>query len=437
MYPTISDLIKDIFGVYIPLPVQSFGFFVAIAFIVAAWLLLLELRRKENEGIIFSLKKNVMIGKPASKQELFWMALFGFIIGYKLLGIIFNYKTFVENPQQFMFSGEGNFFAGIVGAFAMAYYRYYEKQKTKLDKPRLEEVEVHPYELTGNIIMLGAVFGILGSKLFDMLENVENFQSIGNFIKALFSFSGLAFYGGLICAAIAIILYARKNKIRPLVICDIAAPAIMIAYAIGRIGCQTAGDGDWGILNSAYITTPESKVELADDSAFIKTLEENKTYYFYEFKTDSLKNIPHITVKAPGFIPNWMVAYPYPNNVNDQGVETKFLYNKNQKHFSQLPIPVFPTPFYETVVCSLFFIVLWLIRKRIKISGILFSIFLIMNGFERFFIEKIRVNIKYHILDWNVTQAEIISMMLIITGIILLVYILKNKKNIGEEKLNS
>jgi prolipoprotein diacylglyceryltransferase len=51
-----------------------------------------------------------------------------------------------------------------------------------------------------------------------------------------------------------------------------------------------------------------------------------------------------------------------------------------------------------------------------------------MNGFERFFIEKIRVNTKYHIFGYQITQAEIISTMLFITGIALLVYVLRKKK---------
>jgi prolipoprotein diacylglyceryltransferase len=61
---------------------------------------------------------------------------------------------------------------------------------------------------------------------------------------------------------------------------------------------------------------------------------------------------------------------------------------------------------------------LWLIRKKIKLAGMLFAIYLIMNGIERFFIEKIRVNTEYNILG-GITQAEIISFCLIITGLIL------------------
>ena len=382
MYPTISDLINDIFGIYIPLPIQSFGFCMAISFIIAAWLVMLELKRKEKNGLISAQKKKVLVGKPASVNELLLTAVIGFAVGFKLLGIIFNYNYFSENPQHFLFSSEGSFIGGLAGAVVMAYLRYREKQKRKLDKPRWDEVDIHPFELTGNIIVYGALFGVIGAKIFNSLENIEDF--INDPVDSLLSFSGLTFYGGLICAAIAIIWYVKKNKIPALVICDVAAPAIMIAYAVGRIGCQMAGDGDWGIPN---------------------------------------------TLTMPGwlcFLPDWFWAYDYPHNVLNEGVQ---IADCTGKHCFHLFPPVFPTPLYETIVCTIFFFILWVIRKRIKTTGILFSIFLIMNGFERFFIERIRVNTKYHIFGNEITQAEFISVLLFFAGIALFIYVLRKKKN--------
>ncbi|MFX9050398.1 prolipoprotein diacylglyceryl transferase family protein, partial [Acinetobacter baumannii] len=75
-------------------------------------------------------------------------------------------------------------------------------------------------------------------------ENWNDF--IKDPIDALISFSGLTFYGGLICAALAIYFYAKKHNIPFIHLADAAAPALMLAYGIGRIGCQVAGDGDWG-----------------------------------------------------------------------------------------------------------------------------------------------------------------------------------------------
>ncbi|OYW76759.1 MAG: hypothetical protein B7Z27_08220 [Sphingobacteriia bacterium 32-37-4] len=68
------------------------------------------------------------------------------------------------------------------------------------------------------------------------------------------------------------------------------------------------------------------------------------------------------------------------------------------------------------MVCFFLFGLLWFLRNKIKVPGQLFSIYLILNGLERFFIEKIRVNTEYNIL-FNPTQAELISAGLIILGI--------------------
>jgi prolipoprotein diacylglyceryltransferase len=70
----------------------------------------------------------------------------------------------------------------------------------------------------------------------------------------------------------------------------------------------------------------------------------------------------------------------------------------------------------------LLFAFLWSIRKRISITGRLFAIYLIVNGIERFLIEKIRVNTKYSIFGYHPTQAEIISTCLVIIGIFLYFY---------------
>jgi prolipoprotein diacylglyceryltransferase len=72
----------------------------------------------------------------------------------------------------------------------------------------------------------------------------------------------------------------------------------------------------------------------------------------------------------------------------------------------------------------LLFLLLFGIRKKINIPGQLFSIYLMLNGFERFWIEKIRVNTNYNILG-GITQAEIISMVLFLLGLIGLLYFKK------------
>ncbi|HEY8661482.1 MAG TPA: prolipoprotein diacylglyceryl transferase family protein, partial [Hanamia sp.] len=107
-------------------------------------------------------------------------------------------------------------------------------------------------------------------------------------------------------------------------------------------------------------------------------------------------------------------AYTYPNNVNEDGI---LLPNCEGKYCRALPQPVFPTPLYEIIACGILFLVLWAIRKKIIVPGVMFCIYLIMNGIERFLVETIRVNTTYSIFGLHPTQAELISAALVITGI--------------------
>jgi prolipoprotein diacylglyceryltransferase len=93
----------------------------------------------------------------------------------------------------------------------------------------------------------------------------------------------------------------------------------------------------------------------------------------------------------------------------------------------QLGQPVFPTPFYEIVMMAGVFAILWALRTRIKVKGMLFFIYLCLIAAERFLIEKIRVNVSHEVLGINLTQAEIISILLFVTGLAGAVWLWKNR----------
>ena len=86
----------------------------AIAFLVAAFTLQLEMKRKEKEGLIYSFTKQVVKGKPASKGELLSSFLIGFVLGYKLSYAFLNYDLFVQDTQGILLSTEGNFLGGLL-----------------------------------------------------------------------------------------------------------------------------------------------------------------------------------------------------------------------------------------------------------------------------------------------------------------------------------
>ena len=71
---------------------------------------------------------------------------------------------------------------------------------------------------------------------------------------------------------------------------------------------------------------------------------------------------------------------------------------------------------------------LWWLRKKIAIPGMLFFIYLIFNGTERFFIEKIRVNEKYEVLGIQSTQAEFIAVILFLIGLVGCLFLLSRNR---------
>ena len=98
---------------------------------------------------------------------------------------------------------------GIVGAILSVYSKYKEYAKQSLPKPKTIQEKIHPYQIVGNITMLAAVSGLIGAKIFHNLENMDAF--LADPMGQLLSFSGLTFYGGLICGTAVVIWYAKTQ----------------------------------------------------------------------------------------------------------------------------------------------------------------------------------------------------------------------------------
>ena len=217
-----------------------------------------------------------------------------------------------------------------------------------------------------NIILIGLVMGVLGSKVLFLLENWGEF--IADPVREGFSPSGLTWYGGFILAALSIYIYSRNLKISFKIISDATSPALLLGYGVARLGCHFAGDGDYGWPTSLPWGTDYSKGTYPPSAAF--------------------RPFPEITSRYPNGI--------VPDNTLCQ-----------------------PTPVYELLLCGLLFLIMWKYREKIMPDGAMFALYLIFAGAERFIVEFVRINPR---AAFGLTEAQIISIPLVIVGALMMLY---------------
>jgi phosphatidylglycerol:prolipoprotein diacylglycerol transferase len=217
-----------------------------------------------------------------------------------------------------------------------------------------------------NVILIGLVMGVIGSKVLFLIENWGDF--IANPAREGFSPSGLTWYGGFILAALSIYIYSRRINLSFKIVADATSPGLLLGYGVARLGCHFAGDGDYGWPTSLPWGTDYSKGTYPPSVAF--------------------KPFPEIT----GRYPNGIV----PDNTLCQ-----------------------PTPVYEFILCVLLFWVMWRYRRTIKPDGAMFAVYLVFAGLERFFIEFFRINPRFAV---GLTEAQLISIPLVAIGVLLWMY---------------
>ena len=213
---------------------------------------------------------------------------------------------------------------------------------------------VYNPELESSMFFSASIGGLLGARLLFILGDWNNFLASPS--SYIFTGAGFTWYGGLFGGAVAVSWIARKNEIPWLVGADIAAPALAIAYGVGRLGCHFAGDGDWGLIT----------------------------------------NVPW-GVAYINAITGWvdpMTGVPYPPGVR-----------------------VHPTPIYEFLQSLVIFGILWSIKNKGLAPGTIAWLYLILAGLARFTIEFWRVN---PILAAGLSEAQWISLILMAIGLVML-----------------
>ncbi|MFN4079780.1 MAG: prolipoprotein diacylglyceryl transferase [Saprospiraceae bacterium] len=374
MYPDLSYLFHALIGTSVDnwlSMFKTFGFFLALAFLASAFVFYIELKRKAAEGFFRPKITHIVEGAPPKWSEVALNAFIGMVLLGKGLYAYQDFAAFRRDPASVILSGKMHWLGALAGAAIFGALTWWDARRKQKEKPVARRFELYPHHQVSEITVWAAVGGILGAKFFEVFDNWQEF--LNDPAGMLLSGGGLAFFGGLILGAAAVIYYLRRNGIPFLPAADACAPALVTGYGVGRLGCQFSGDGDWGIVNNA---------------------------------------------PKPGWLPEWLWASRYPHHVlntpHTDPVPSVPVEGCTWDYCMQLSEPVYPTPLYETLMMALIFGILWTLRKQLKTPGLLFFIYLALIAVERFFIEKIRVNVTHDVAGVQLTQAEIISILLFV-----------------------
>jgi phosphatidylglycerol---prolipoprotein diacylglyceryl transferase len=122
-----------------------------------------------------------------------------------------------------------------------------------------------PPDWAWEMVIVALVGGFIGARLYWIAQNWDEAQDdvLGNVLSG----SGLVWYGGLLGGAIAMVIWAWRRNFLGLQLLDIAAVGLPVGYAIGRIGCQISGDGDYGEASDLpwAMPYPEGTVPTTED----------------------------------------------------------------------------------------------------------------------------------------------------------------------------
>lgn len=378
-YATIPEFFNAIFGTHLPnIPVNTYGFFVAMGFMAAAVFTSKELKRRGEIGQIGIRMEKQLIGEKPKIKDLIFPFLIWFFVGMKLIGALIHNPSLLtqgQNTVAFLFSTEGFPIYGLITGVLAAAYTYYKINKQALPTPKEIDVTVEPQDLIGELVFVAALFGVVGASVFEVIQPGSDMTFVELFSDPMNFLSGLTIYGGLFFGILGVTIYAKYRKVKPWILFDAISPTFILAMAFGRMGCHFSGDGDWGKVN----LNP-----------------------------------------APSWLPEYFWSNQYAHNVINEGEKIAGCVG-NYCH--QLPQGVYPTAIYEILMFFIMFAILWSLRKKVQyMPGFMFMMLFVASGLERYPIEIIRVTDRYPNF-FNLSQAQIISVVMIIIGVAGMIYL--------------
>jgi phosphatidylglycerol---prolipoprotein diacylglyceryl transferase len=218
-------------------------------------------------------------------------------------------------------------------------------------------------EITWDLLLMAVIGGIAGAKLYYMFLNFPSL--VEDPAGLIFARGGLVWYGGFLGGVALVVWQIRRRKLDLALQADMTAPALALAYAVGRVGCFLVGD-DWGRPTGSWVGirfpegAPPTRVDIIEREFGIQVDPE-------------------------------LVA-----------------------RFGEI-VPVHPTQLYEVGLSLLVFALLWSIRKHVRARGWLFMLWLSLAGLSRFGVEFFRA--KDDRFFGFLTLAQVISLLLVVVGV--------------------
>lgn len=217
-------------------------------------------------------------------------------------------------------------------------------------------------EKAWDLVFMAVIGGIVGAKVYYVLLNWD--RTMADPVGMILARGGLVWYGGFILATVLVIWEIRRQKLPLPKMADAVAPALALAYAVGRVGCFMVGD-DWGRPTDSWVGVafpqgaPPTRVDIIERDFGIAV--------------------------DPALI----------------------------ERYGQI-VPVHPTQLYEVGMSTLIFFVLWKLRRQPRVAGWLFMLWLVLAGIERFVVEFFRA--KDDRFLGPLTVAQVISVAIVVVG---------------------
>jgi len=217
-------------------------------------------------------------------------------------------------------------------------------------------------ELAWDLLVWIAIGGIAGAKAYYLALHLQDV--VADPIGSVLSRGGFVWYGGLIGGVAAYYWQVRRRGLPLGIMFDATAPALAIAYAIGRVGCFLVGD-DYGLPTDSWVGIAFPEGAPPSTAGYLRS----------------------IGAEIPASIPDSQV------------------------------MTVHPTQLYEVGAALIMFAILWKLAARKWNPGRLFGVYLALYGVERFLIEFVRAKSDRFLLGLSTSQMA--SLLLLVVAAVL------------------